>query len=122
MPTPNAEFLLDFSKVPGFVTPRLYVPRHLSQLSDFRSWCDSVCVIHSRSYSTGNVIIWFFAPLDEYFRLASIFPHSEPYHRKRTNYILSLFSTQQSPLNYWYNTIFVLRISRNYPSILYLFP
>lgn len=95
----SPEFLLDFSKTPGFITPRLYVP-FSSQSSDFYSWFSSIRVLDTYEYSNGNLTVWYSAPLNQYYRFASSFPHSNPYHHKRTHDLLHFLSTSQNLSNY----------------------
>lgn len=94
----NAEFMLDFSKVPGAITPRLYVPSHLTQLADFHSWLSCVRIIDTKFYRDGSLILWFSTSIDECCRLSSTFPHSETYHRQRTSQLLAPFYIQ-NPLS-----------------------
>lgn len=82
----SPEFLINLRVVPGLPLGRIFVPNSYLTKRNFLSWYNSVEIYRITHYPSGNVI-WFFAPISEYRRLASAYPHHR--HSAYTHYLLN---------------------------------
>jgi hypothetical protein len=94
---PRPEFCIDPCKFSGVPLGRLYVPYPWPKSSAFHAWCKSVRIVSEKPYfhrqKTVDKVIWFIAPLDEYYRLAVKYPHSKSSLRAKTHNLIHGFST-----------------------------
>ncbi|MBD2346859.1 hypothetical protein [Anabaena subtropica] len=91
----SPEFLINLRVMPGVPVGRIFIPNFFLGQPEFLHWYKSVVIYRITHYASGKVI-WFFAPISEYRRLASAYPHSKYY--ARTNSLLDLASTFFSSL------------------------
>ncbi|MBD2361925.1 hypothetical protein H6G36_12145 [Anabaena minutissima FACHB-250] len=84
------EFLINLHLIPGVPLGRIFIPNYFLTKSEFLGWSNSVEIHHITHYRSGKVI-WFFAPISEYHRLASTYPHHR--HSAYTHYLLDSAST-----------------------------
>ncbi|WP_242044788.1 hypothetical protein [Anabaena azotica] len=86
----SPEFLINLRVVPGVPLGRIFVPNSYLTKRNFLNWYSSVEIYRVTYCRSGNVI-WFFAPISEYRRLASTYPHHR--HSAYTHYLLHSAST-----------------------------
>jgi hypothetical protein len=84
------EFLINIRVIPGVPVGRIFVPNSFLTKPEFLRWYESIVIYHVTHYASGKVI-WFFAPISEYCRLASSYPHHR--HSAYTQYLLDSAST-----------------------------
>lgn len=68
------EFMVLKHQQTGILTGRLWVPAAWTKVRAFQTWLQKVEVITSKTYPTG-IRLWFAAPLAEYKRMFSLYPH-----------------------------------------------
>ncbi|MDF5729263.1 MAG: hypothetical protein PUP92_14900 [Rhizonema sp. PD38] len=86
----SPEFLINLRVMRGVPVGRLFIPNSFLTKPEFLRWHNSVQIHHITDYASGQVI-WFFAPISEYRRLASSYPHHR--HSAYTLYLLDEAST-----------------------------
>lgn len=84
------EFLINTDKIFGVPMGRLFVPHHYINKCDFWNWYKTIYLYKETDYESGK-LIWFFAPVFEYIRLAHKYPHAR--HDAYTKYLLRKAST-----------------------------
>ncbi|MDZ8067433.1 MAG: hypothetical protein RMY64_17700 [Nostoc sp. DedQUE08] len=84
------EFLINLCEIPGIPVGRIFVPYSFTTKPNFLRWYQSVEIRRVTFYVSGKVI-WFIAPVSEYHRLASCYPHHR--HAAYTHYLLNSAST-----------------------------
>ncbi|MBD2004746.1 MULTISPECIES: hypothetical protein [Cyanophyceae] len=83
------EFLVNSHKFSGVPVGRLFVPRSFTTTPQFlRS--HTIHILDVTPYPSGTVY-WFIAPVSEYLRLATLYPHHR--HAAYTLYLLKSAST-----------------------------
>lgn len=86
----SPEFLINLRLVPGLPLGRIFIPNSFLNTPEFLLLYKSV-VIYRTTLSDSGQVLWFFAPISEYRRLASAYPHHR--HSVYTHYLLNSAST-----------------------------
>lgn len=84
------EFLINTHKIFGVPMGRLFMPHSSIDKYELSNLYKTIYVYEETNYLTGK-LIWFFAPVFEYIRLAHKYPHAR--HDAYTKYLLRKAST-----------------------------
>ena len=86
------EFLVNTDKMPGIPMGRLFMPHSSIDKYELSNLYKTIYLYKETDYGSGK-LIWFFAPVFEYIRLADKYPHRNRIYAAKTFKLLKKAST-----------------------------